>query len=167
MQSIMKVGGVCSEKEAVNFLLGKVGEPHITSYINHVSRKDGSRRAMHAIVPDIHATNFPVGRQRVNDSGSRRDAEAIFEIKTFTACKLIYGHNNNKMSPVSRRAKMVVQSYNRKFKKLDNNFAANVAGDGNNVNDNGDIALSVIGPRQDVVPSGKTQPGFTQVESKF
>ena len=58
VQSIMKVAGVHSEKEAVNFLLGKVGEPHITSYINHVSRGEGNRRAMHAIVPDIHATNF-------------------------------------------------------------------------------------------------------------
>ena len=128
----MKVGGVRSEKEAVNFLLGKVGEPHITGYINHVSRRDGNRRAMHAVVPDIHATNFPVGKQRVNDSGSRRDAEAFFEVKTFTACKSRYGHNNSKMSLVSRRAKMVVQSYNRKFKRLDNNFATDVVGDGNN-----------------------------------
>ena len=128
----MKVGEVRSEKEAVNFLLGKVGEPHITGYINHVSRRDGNRRAMHAVIPDIHATNFPVGKQRVNDSGSRRDAEAFFEVKTFTACKSRYGHNNSKMTPVSCRAKMVVQSYNRKFKRLDNNFATDVVGDGNN-----------------------------------
>ena len=130
VQSIMKVAGVHSEKEAVNFLLGKVGEPHITSYINHVSRKDGHRKAMHAIIPDVHATNFPVGKQRVNDSGSRRDAEAIFEVKTFTACKSRYGNNNSRASPVNRRAQMVVQSYNRKFKKLDCNFAADVVGDG-------------------------------------
>ena len=131
-QSILKVGGVRSEKEAVNFLLGKVGEPHINSYINHVARRDGNRRAMHAIIPDIHATNFPVGKQRVNDSGSRRDAEAFFEVKTFTACKTRYGQNNSKMTPVNRRAKLVVQSYNRKFKRLDNNFATDVVGDGNN-----------------------------------
>ena len=85
---------------------------------------------MHAIVPDIHATNFPVEKQRINDSGSKRDAEAFFEVKTFTACKSRYGHNNNRISPVSRRAQMVVQSYNRKFKKLDNNFATDVVGDG-------------------------------------
>ena len=111
-------------------MLGKAGEPHITSYINHISRREGNRRAMHAIIPDIHATNFPVGKQRVNDSGLRRDAEAIFEVKTFTACKSGYGHSNSKMSPVSRRSKMVVQSYNRNFKKLDSNFAADVIGDG-------------------------------------
>jgi len=107
-----------------------MGEPHITSYINHVSRKDGNRRAMHALIPDLHATNFPVRKQRVNDSGSRRDAEAIFEIKTFTTCKSRYGNNNTRASPVSQRAQMVVQSYNRKFKKLDCNFAADVVGDG-------------------------------------
>ena len=87
---------------------------------------------MHVIVPDIHATNFPVGKQTVNDSGARRDAEAFFEVKTMTACKSRYGHNNNRMSPVGRRAKLVVQSYNRKFKKLDSKFAADVVGGGNN-----------------------------------
>ena len=101
MQSIMKVAGVHSEKEAANFLLEKVGEPHITSYINHIARTDGNRRAMHAIIPDLHATNFPVGKQRVNDSGSRRDAEAFFEMKTFTACKSRYSHNNKRLTPVN------------------------------------------------------------------
>ena len=32
IQVIMKLGGVYSEKEAVNFLLDKVGDPHITAY---------------------------------------------------------------------------------------------------------------------------------------
>ena len=131
VQSVMKVAGVHSEKEAVNFLLGKVGEPHINAYINHVARGEGGRRAMHAIIPDAHATNFPAGKQTVNDSGAKRDAEAFFEIKTMTACKSRYGHNNNRMDPVDRRAKLVVQSYSRKFKKLDKKFAADVVGDGN------------------------------------
>ena len=39
MQSMMKLGGIHAEKEAVNFLLGKVGELHITSYVNHVARQ--------------------------------------------------------------------------------------------------------------------------------
>ena len=52
---------------------------------------------MQAIIPDLHATNFPVGKQRVNDSGSKRDAEAFFEIKTFTACKSRYSHNNKRI----------------------------------------------------------------------
>ena len=90
----MKAGDIHWEKEAANFLLGKVGEPHITSYVNHVSRGTGMRRAQFAVIPDIHASNFPVGRQSVNDSGSSRDTEAIFEVKTFTACPSRYGHNN-------------------------------------------------------------------------
>ena len=127
------MGGIQSEKEAVNFLLDKVGDPHITSYVNHVSRRQGNRRAKHAIIPDIHATNFPVCRQTVNDSGSTRDAEAIFEVKTFTACKTRYAHpNNTTVKPVDRQAREVVNSYHRKFKKLDTVFASDVVGDGKN-----------------------------------
>ena len=37
VQSIMKLGGNQSKKEAAKFLLDKVGEPHIMSYVNHVS----------------------------------------------------------------------------------------------------------------------------------
>ena len=77
----MKLRGVLSETEAVNFILGKVGEPHLTSYVNHVGRQNnGNRRAKHAIVPDIHVKNLPASKQRVNDSGSRREAEVIFEL---------------------------------------------------------------------------------------
>ena len=63
LQDIMKVGGILLEKEAANFLLGKVGDPHATSYVDHVARKNkGNRRAKHTIVPDIHAINFPAGK---------------------------------------------------------------------------------------------------------
>ena len=113
----MKVGGIMSKKEAANFLLGKAGELHITLYVNHVARQNnGNRRTKHAIVPDIHALNFPAGRQRVNDSGSTRDAEAFFEVKTFTACKSRYTNNNVRTTPINRRAHMVVSEYSRKFK---------------------------------------------------
>ena len=99
----MKVGGILSEKEATNFLLGKVGDPHITSYVNHVARKkNGNRRAQHAIVPDIHAMNFPAGKQSINDSGSSRVADAIFEVKISTACKSRYAHNNIRLVTVDR-----------------------------------------------------------------
>ena len=56
----MKVGGILSEKEAATFLLGKVGNPHITPYVNHVARNDnGNRRAQHMIVSGIHVMHFP------------------------------------------------------------------------------------------------------------
>ena len=40
-------------------------------------------------------------------------------------------NTNSRYSPVDRRAKLVVQSYSRKFNKVDNKFAADVVGDGN------------------------------------
>ena len=38
LQAMMKLGGVLSEKEAVNYMLDKVGDPCIiTAYVNHIS----------------------------------------------------------------------------------------------------------------------------------
>jgi len=52
------------------------------------------------IVPDIQATNYPSGGQFVNDSGAtRRSADAIFEVKTFTFCNTRYNHNNRNINP--------------------------------------------------------------------
>ena len=70
-QVIVKLGGMLSAKEAATFLLGKVGEPHTTSHVNKVARQNsGNRRPQHAIVPDIHAMKFTVGKQRIDGSGS-------------------------------------------------------------------------------------------------
>ena len=77
---------ISSEKEAVNFLLDKVGEPYITAHVNHLSDCPNARNAQHNIIPDILARNFPTGRQRINDSGATSSAEACFEVKTFSAC---------------------------------------------------------------------------------
>ena len=59
LQTMMKLGGISSEKEAANFLLDKIGEPYITRYVNHISDYPNARRAPWSIVPDIHAHNFP------------------------------------------------------------------------------------------------------------
>eukprot|EP00956_Cyclotella_meneghiniana_P022482 scaffold42663_cov56-Cyclotella_meneghiniana.AAC.2 len=72
-QSMMKVAGIHSEKEAVKFLLGKVPDPWMTHYVDHISSSHTSaRNSPHAIVPDIlaHAHEYPAGRQRINDSGA-------------------------------------------------------------------------------------------------
>ena len=119
------------EKEAANFLLGKVGDPHITSYVNHVARKNNvNRKAQHAIVPDIHEMIFPAGKQSITDSGASRVAEAIFEVKTFKTFKSSYRHNNTKTVSVNRRTRMIVSSYSKKSKTLDVKCAADVVGDG-------------------------------------
>ena len=108
-----------------------MGDPHITSYVNHIARKNkGNRRAQHVIVPNIHAMNFPADKQIINDSGSSRVAEAIFGVKPSTAYKSRYGQNNTKTTPVDRRARMIVSSYSKKFKTLDVKFAADVVGVG-------------------------------------
>ena len=130
LQAMMKLGGIQSDKEAVNFLLDKVGDPYITAFVNHVSSHPNARKAPHSIVPDIHTRNFPVGCQTINDSGAISAAEAFFEVKTYTACKSRYKHNNTNIKPADRRAREITQSYKRKFKKLDTLFAADVVGDG-------------------------------------
>ncbi len=126
----MKLGGIHSAAEAVNFLVNKIGHPCITSYANHVSSLPNAQKAPHATVPDIHALNFPTGGQQVNDSGATSAAEAFFEIKTLMACKSQYDHNNTNLRPVDWRAHEVILSYDQKFKKLDSLYAADVVGNG-------------------------------------
>ena len=63
--------------------------------------------APHAIVPDLHAFNFPAGKQTVNSSGSLLLAEAFFKIKTMTACLTQYRNNNKLIAPTDRRARCV------------------------------------------------------------
>jgi len=83
----MKLGGIYAVKEAVIFHIDKVGYPNSNRYINHISSSPNYRTAQHAIIHDIHAFNFPAGRQTINDSRATPTVEAIFEIKTLSACK--------------------------------------------------------------------------------
>jgi len=140
LRDMMKLGNIESVLEAHNFLIDKVPQPYIGDYVNHVTQLPGHpRNARDAIVPDIHARNFPIERQPINDSGATRSADAIFEVKTFTICKSRYNHNNTLVNPANRRAKEVVQEYNSKFKRLDALFASDIVGDGTN---------SIVGPFQ-------------------
>ena len=79
---MMNMGGIFSEQEVVNSIIDKVRELYITQYVNHISLAANSRRAQHAIVPDLHARNFLAGIQRVDDSGAHQTSEAFFEMKT-------------------------------------------------------------------------------------
>ena len=69
MVSMMKVAGVQANVEAAKFLNDKIGELYISNYINHVTAHPDHRNTPHAIIPDIHAYDFPSGRQMINDSG--------------------------------------------------------------------------------------------------
>ena len=113
-----------------NFLLDKVGEPYITRYVNHVSSAANSRRAQHAIVPDLHTRNSPAGRQRVYDSGAHCTVEVFFKVKTYTACNRRYNKNNRIAKPPDHRANEIMSKYSNKFKKLDRVFTEEVAGNG-------------------------------------
>ena len=133
IQSMMKVAGIHSEKEAVNFLLGKVGAPYINNYVDHLSSQAGRRNSPFAIVPDLHVFGYPAGKQTINDSGATDSGEIFCEIKTMQPNKTNYRHNNNSTNkPANRRADKVTSQYRNKFKKLDKEYAPNVVGDGSN-----------------------------------
>ena len=118
LQDMMKLGGIFCQKEATNFLLGKPDDPYITSYINHVSSHPSARKApQHAIVPDLHAYNFPAGKKTINDSGATPCAEIIFEIKTYTACLTRYQQNNSKTTPVRPKNKRGGTGIQRKIQE--------------------------------------------------
>jgi hypothetical protein len=98
---MMRVGNIDSVIEPVNFFFGKVGLPYIGDYVNNITNQPGNTRyARHALVPDIHATNYPTGTQVVNDSGATRSANAVFEVKTYTFCPTRYHHNHNNRNSV-------------------------------------------------------------------
>ena len=122
MVDIMKVAGIQSHMEAANFLNGKIGEPSISNYINHITEHPNPRSALHTIIPS--------GRQRINDSGASTTDEAFFELKTMTACVSRYGHVNTDTTAAERRAKAINVNYHKRFKKLDEVFASDVVVDG-------------------------------------
>ena len=88
----MKLGGISSQVETVNFLLVRIVEPHITQYVNHVTLHLSVRNAPYAILPDILAHNFPTGCQKVGHSDATTASPAIFEVKTYSACTTRYTH---------------------------------------------------------------------------
>lgn len=122
MMEMMKTGGIQSVPEAKNFLIGKVGGAPIQRYVQHIAEQRDVRHSPFCIIPDLHALNFPARNGTINDSGAIRAAEAIFEVKTMTACRTRYAHNNDNILPANRRAKDVRREYVRKFKKMDEKF---------------------------------------------
>ena len=127
---MMKLGGMFSEQEAVNFLLDKVGDPYITQYVHHVSSAANSRLAQYVIVPGLHVRNFPADRQQVDDNRAHHIEEAFFKANTHTACNSRYNKNNRTTKTPDYRAKEILSQYSNKFKKLDRVFVEEVVGNG-------------------------------------
>ena len=94
---MMKVASIHSEKEAVNFLLGKVGDLQIKNYVNHLPSEAERRNSIFAIVPDILAFEYPAGKQIVNDSGATQSEEAFCEVKSYQANKTRYNDKQHKL----------------------------------------------------------------------
>ena len=130
VQQMMKLGGIHAQRQAVNFMLGKVGEPYMTRYIDALAKSAGKKNAKFAVIPDLHAVNYPRGMQRVNDSGATMSAEAIFEVKTYSTSKVIYSTGNQTIAPPNRRADRIVNEYKAKLRRIDENFAPEVVGSG-------------------------------------
>ena len=75
-------------------MIGKVGGAPIQRYVQHIAEQRDARHSPFCIIPDLHALNFPARNGTINDSGAIRTGEAIFEVKTMTACRTRYAHNN-------------------------------------------------------------------------
>ena len=56
----------------------RIGDPYITRYINPMAKSTVRARAKFAVIPDLHAVNYPQGMHRVGDSGSTVSVEAVF-----------------------------------------------------------------------------------------
>ena len=126
----MKLGGIHAQRQATNFLLDKVGEPFTTRYINVLAKSPNKKSAKFAVIPDLHAINFPRRKQRMNDGGAAMSAEAVFEVKTYSANVPSYSIGDHAITPASRRAITILKEYKSKLKKLDKKFAPKVVGDG-------------------------------------
>eukprot|EP00956_Cyclotella_meneghiniana_P006906 scaffold9325_cov73-Cyclotella_meneghiniana.AAC.1 len=81
------------------------------------------KTAKHAIVPDIHAIDFPTSRIVANDSGAKSTAEAFYEGRTFTACNSWYNFNNTTANLADHRTKSSVSEYKSRFQNLDKHQA--------------------------------------------
>ena len=112
----MKLGGDLQEKDAVNFILDKVGDPYITAYVDHISIHPNARKAPHSIIPDLYAQNFPVGRWRVNDSGAISSTDEFLRPKHMQHATVDI-NNNTMIKPHERQAREVVNQYHCKFEK--------------------------------------------------
>ncbi len=82
-----------------------------------MSSHPNAKNAPHSIVP------VPAGKQIINNDGATSSAKAISEAKTYSACNTRY-NDNSKVKPADRRAKLIVQQYSNKFKKLDRLFSS-------------------------------------------
>ncbi|EJK51549.1 hypothetical protein THAOC_29270 [Thalassiosira oceanica] len=120
--STMKLGGISSEKEAVNFLIGEVPDVNIARYVHHLSGCPSACKSPYCSPwhSRLQLPGRPTGCQRQRFHPT---AKAIFEVKTSGTKR--YNHNMN--TPIQRKV------------AHDRLFVANIVGDG---------TCAVVGPFQ-------------------
>ena len=78
----------------------------------------------HAIVPDLHAANFPARGGTANQTALQQTVEVIFKVKTMYANNTRYGSHVMQFSAMDRRVRVIKETeYPGKFRKLDAKFA--------------------------------------------
>lgn len=99
--STMKLDGISSEKEAVNFLIGEVPDVHIARYVHHLSGCPSARKSPYCSPwhSRLQLPGRPTGCQRQRFHPT---AKAIFEVKTSGTKR--YNHNNEHTNPAESRA---------------------------------------------------------------
>jgi hypothetical protein len=114
VQLMMMLDGISSKKEAANFTAGHVCKPNITRYVNHMIFHPNAHNTPYAIVPDIMVHNYLTGHQLVTHSIAMTTVSEIFEVKTYTDCKIQYNHLITVSLP-NRRANTIKSKYVGQF----------------------------------------------------
>ena len=94
----------------------------MTWYINAMAKSTNRTCAKFAVIPDSHAINYPQGMHKVNDSGATMSAEAVFEVKTYSASMASYSTGNRAVAPPDRRGAKIIREYKTKLKTLTRNL---------------------------------------------
>ena len=63
------------------------------------------------MIPDIRAINYPQGMHKVNDSRVTMIAEAVFEVKTYSAIMTNYSTGNRAVAAPERRGAKITREY--------------------------------------------------------
>jgi hypothetical protein len=134
MQSVMREAGFLTDVEAYNLFHGKIPSPFIEEYSTAVNRERGDRRhgsdRRICIVPDLICHNFPSADSPRHAGRNVSTAQAIFEVKTISACPTRYERARTKA--VESRATGIKSEYARHVKRIDRAFAPEMTGDDGN-----------------------------------
>ena len=94
---------------------------YITRYVNKMAKSTSNKCAKFAVIPDLHAIKYPQGVCRVNNSGAKMSAEAVFEVKACSASMTTHSRGDRPVAPSGRRGARIITKYRTKLKIFDKN----------------------------------------------